>query len=451
MKPIDVKRAQLLLTHFNASALGEGDINAGANALAGMALSLCNLLPPDDVVITADGSRVLLGSSFLVTGALSSALIIDRIISPLQCIQNNILGHVDQVEEVEAHRNEINTSAGLNILPGPGGPMYAANPIIEQIHGSELAFSKGALLNRLMAPPVGRTLSPIRETSILFATAAKPETVEEVLKTAHMGRPFVHMALREKADGKKFERVAWKVIDGTTLDSPVMRSVKGTWVITDPEQMMCRASQAKDQEAGWLSRMLWLSDLKDGPVFVKEGAKAVPPNFNAIRAYEETVMHVLRRRLNEEEDPELVQPITLSFPGNQSEWIGFLQGVESSLPGVTAPLRALPGSLYFGLVYLGDIKKKDAQVLAKWVLAFSRVLVARMIHAHQRISKDRKEARLAGITYKLQERLTTFPQKERDLYRAIGIPVSDCRRGLEVLADSGIATRDGDRWLLEPN
>ena len=82
---------------------------------------------------------------------------------------------------------------------------------------------------------------------------------------------------------------------------------------------------------------------------------------------------------------------------------------------------------------------------------FSRVLVARMIHAHQRISKDRKEARLAGITYKLQERLTTFPQKERDLYRAIGIPVSDCRRGLEVLADSGIATRDGDRWLLEPN
>lgn len=232
MKPHDSANSRRLLKHFNASALGEGDLNAGANVLAGMALSLCNLLRPNSFVVSADGARVSIGSSFLVTGALSSALITDRVLGPLQGIQNNILDHVAQLGRAEAYRNEINTNAGMKLVPKPDGSDFEEDSIIEKIQAVGLDDNREVLFRRLFERPVGKAVSPIRENPLLFATAANPETVEVVLKTAHMGRPFFHMVLREQADGRKFAQVGRKVIDGYTLDLPIMRSVKGTWVIS---------------------------------------------------------------------------------------------------------------------------------------------------------------------------------------------------------------------------
>ncbi|MEY3896542.1 MAG: hypothetical protein RLZZ214_2062 [Verrucomicrobiota bacterium] len=451
MNSEDVKNTRLLLNRFNASALGEGDVNAGANVLAGMALSLCNLLRPDSVANSADGSRVSLGSSFLVTGALSSELVTDRVVSPLQFIQNNIHGHITQLGEVEGHRKATNENFGMNVLSGPGGPNREVDAILERIEETGFDHAKVSEIRKLLKPPVARMVSPIREQPILFATAAKPATVSELLKTAHAGRPFLHLVLRDQGDGRKFAQVASEVLDGCTMDDSVMRGVKGNWMVTDPEQIMCRPAETKEQGPGWLSRMLWLSDLSDGPDFGHgEGFKGASA-FDLISSYDAAMEYVLVRRLDEYRFELNHVPTTIKFQGNQSEWIQYLRGVEPSLPGITATLRSLPASLFYGLVRMRGIFLKDAAAFAQWVLSFSRVLAARMIHAHRRVSEDRKEASLEATIRKLRERLTTFPQKEREFYRPIGIPANDCRRGLEVLADRGIATRDGDRWLRVTN
>ncbi len=448
MKPIDPKKAQLLLQRFSALSLGEGDINAGANALAAMALSLSNLLRPDSIALSLDGASVSLGSSFLVTGALSSGVVTDRVVNPLRYFQNNILSHVAHLGEIEARRKKVNTDAGMNIKPGPDGPHFNMESMIEEIQKAGYAADKLKYFQGLLRPPTGRIVSPIREQPFLFATAAQTATVSNLMKTAHAGRPLLHLVLKEQGDGRKFAQVGSEVLDGCTLEEPFMRSVKGNWMITDPGQVMCGPAESKDQVPSWLSRMLWLTDLNDGPGFdLGEASKYAPEVFEPLSAYKAAMEFVLSRRLDEHPYAHTFESPIFNFQVNQSEWIEYLRGMERSLPGITATLRTLPASLYYGLLQIRKFKPEVGRIVADWVLSFSRVLVARMIHAHQRISAERKEAKMEGIVYKLQERLTTFPQKERDIYRPIGIPANDCREGLQVLASRGIAAREGDRWM----
>jgi hypothetical protein len=54
--------------------LGDGNVDAGANVLAVMAVTLTNLQRPDSAVVFSDGFETKLGCSLLVSGPLSASL-----------------------------------------------------------------------------------------------------------------------------------------------------------------------------------------------------------------------------------------------------------------------------------------------------------------------------------------------------------------------------------------
>ena len=92
--PTDLQSTAKLLHQFDATALGEGDLTAGANTLAVMALAIANIAPPGSCLMDGkDGTRVPVGMGMLVSGALSCDIVSDRVLTILQSRQNHLYGH----------------------------------------------------------------------------------------------------------------------------------------------------------------------------------------------------------------------------------------------------------------------------------------------------------------------------------------------------------------------
>jgi hypothetical protein len=68
---------------FDVVNLGEGDLTAGANTHAALALAIAGSQRPDFALCGANGSRTSIGGSFLVSGALSAGLVAEHLIVPL--------------------------------------------------------------------------------------------------------------------------------------------------------------------------------------------------------------------------------------------------------------------------------------------------------------------------------------------------------------------------------
>ena len=83
-----------LLTAFNATWLGEGDINAGTNLLVVKAVTLANLSRTGCGIQPPGLGRMKAGCSLLVSGSLSSSLVVDKIVAEAGICQNVLTAHL---------------------------------------------------------------------------------------------------------------------------------------------------------------------------------------------------------------------------------------------------------------------------------------------------------------------------------------------------------------------
>lgn len=91
---------------FDVVNLGEGDLTAGTNTLAALALALAiaGSQRPDFALCGANGSRTAIGGSFLVSGALSAGLVAERPIVPLAERQTALSANLRDWREDEQRR-----------------------------------------------------------------------------------------------------------------------------------------------------------------------------------------------------------------------------------------------------------------------------------------------------------------------------------------------------------
>jgi hypothetical protein len=131
MTPKDCANTGQLLNQFNAECLGDGELDAGTNILAAMALTVANLQRPDSVVLSPDGSRTSLGCRFVVSGAFSAGLVAGNVILPLQTRQGGLSANVRDWHEFEERERERIEKTGRVLdgcfLPLPSQGVSAAN------------------------------------------------------------------------------------------------------------------------------------------------------------------------------------------------------------------------------------------------------------------------------------------------------------------------------------
>ena len=89
MSDKEISHLRDLLTTFDAESLGEGDLVAGANTLAAMAVSLANIARPGSGLKDKDGRTFKVGTSLLVSGSHSPGLVADQVAIELGRRQRN--------------------------------------------------------------------------------------------------------------------------------------------------------------------------------------------------------------------------------------------------------------------------------------------------------------------------------------------------------------------------
>ena len=119
MSPNQEEHLRRILTDFNATWLGEGDINAGSNLLVVKAITLSNLSRTGCGIQPSELSRMKAGCSLLVSGAPSSSHAVNDVVIEVGTLQNNLTG---QLRRLFSDKFEEARKKGLKMMEFPSGP-----------------------------------------------------------------------------------------------------------------------------------------------------------------------------------------------------------------------------------------------------------------------------------------------------------------------------------------
>jgi hypothetical protein len=456
MTPTDIECAGRLLHHFDASALGDGNLNARANVLAAMALSIANTQRPDSAIQGKDGSRTALGCGLIAAGSLSAGLISERVIVPLQIRQSRVSDNVRHWQEVDKRRHMEAARKGRPVNEWGEDPEDQHHPVLGALTRVPMMLEgEGiALSARLLGSPSGWGFREVRDHPLVFASAAGPGDVPRLMASAHLGKPQVHVALADGGQCAAYARVCNVLMDGCHLSHPVALNVRGEVLVTDSGNAL--ADAVRDGGAGdrWLSRLVWLSDHKAGPEFeIPTDATSGGRLDQVIARYGAAMDRAWARRLNTVSSAPTV--IECELREAQAGWVGFLADHETEFPGITGNARRLPASLNFGLFEIQKTSPatRGAPMMKSGdVMALARMLVLRMLNARSLMRRDSRRARIAEHARAIRSKLAEGPLTVRELARrSHRLSAADCEEALDLLAAGGFVKRTTNAWCLIPS
>jgi len=432
-----------LLDTFQATSLGEGDPNAGANVLASMLGVLANLAPTDGTILTRDGTPARLGVNLLICGSYSCGRVSDEVIAEVGRRQHHLASNLrDYLDWINQQRQKPGAS-----LP-PMGPVADSlvNAIAETQNDIEPLFSSRAgvwsrILNEL--PP--EQVTDLARNPKLLVTALRPGDLPNQLKHVRPGHPLVHLGLGRPGDLGEMADPVTALVEGRFTLEPGGETARANLLITDPMRVLAEVAKAPDVRTAWLGHFLWLCDGEAGPVAPTATRPSDLPETTTTR-FRRALDCVIPCRLNLPEK----QPTSLALGIRKAthRWAGFLREMEPRLPGISGSARNLIASLVFGLGEMARIENPLPFSIAG-VEAFARFLVRRMANTRTLMMHAGEVARRRTQIERVFRKLEQGPVNSRGIYHNLNrLDARDCDECLRWLEREGIARRSGDRWEL---
>jgi hypothetical protein len=435
---------------FDVRNLGDGDLTAGANTLAAMALSIASCQRPGSAIVGGDGSRCAIGGGFLVSGSLSTSLVAEQVIALLAACQQGLSEQIRAwLDQERREQASATMTAREKEAAGPPGPPTHI--------GAEL---RNAAVKRqyesvrpsptLTARPQESGVRELRDHPLVFATAGTPQNVLRLLEIGHLGRPLIHVALSDASDCQRYSRVCNRVLDGSVVHDTLPVPVRGELLVTDSGEWLKAAMRSGAADAGWLCRQPWLTD-HGAPLELKPpGDRPGTAKLDRItERYEVALRQAWDRRLNfSTTAPERKD---LDFGAAQAAWVAYLATCESQFPGITAAMRPLAASLLFGLckIWTALPVAQQAMIDRDWILSFSAMLARRMVNARELMVHDEHRERMMRLAHSARRKLADGPQTTRALSRRFSrLSTAECEEVLDFLKEGGFVQQVGDRWSL---
>lgn len=444
----DRKRVSALLASFGASSMGEGDPISGGNTLAAMACSLANVEHSGSGLVDLDGSLLEVGTSLLISGSHSSALIGEQVFRPLEQKQNHLSTHL---ENYEIWRNQNEAKAPiLRKEDSTDIAEYLVEDVVGDVF-NHVSLDGGLYPEqclRLIRPASSGFQRGLLKHSLVFITAASHEQLIQNLGRSHSGYLFVRIGVNQGSGGMKLADACEALMDGRAIHGNESGTVRGHIFMTDPVCGLSDMIRGDNPSSRLCSRMLWLTDSPAGPICEASNGPVV--KLGRTRAsFEEAMDQAWCRRLNiMSVQRNLLKTMNFDF---QNEWILFLKSRETECPGITGAARSFLGTLIFGLWQIKERdKNKEFRLDVPEVAAFARFLVLRMINARNSMLHAGDQARLSKIGFKITSKLDGQPPMSiREITRKFNSLSSDeCLEALLMLNQGGCVVPVGDKWAL---
>ncbi len=437
---------------FDVVNLGEGDLTAGVNTLAAMALAIAGSQRPDFALCGANGSRTAIGGSFLVSGALSAGLVAEHLIVPLAERQTALSANLRDWREDEQRRLDHAARTGRPLdEEGRSQAVNRESKLNRITRMSECGESDEAArgYRNLLVRPPGSGVRELQSHPMIFSSIGSPVGIRNFMEGAHSGRPLLHVPLAVAADAKRFASSCNRVIDGCHVLAPEPRHCKGELIVTDPCGVLAAVVRGGGADGGWLQRLPWLTDHAAGPAIKLDSQ---PPSGarldKVIDRFREALSQTWAERMNMDGKASAME---YDFREHQAAWVNYLATCEPSFPGITAAMRPLAASLAYGLrqIYRASQMAKEATLDLVWVCSFAATLAQRMVDARAQMVNDEHRDRVMRIANTMRRKLEDGAQTVRDLSRrSYRVSIPDCEEALDFLKEGGIAERVANRWSL---
>jgi len=445
MTPDDTRHLHEFLKLTDAERLGEGDVIAGANTLAAMAISLANIQRPGSGLIDRGGRRISVGTSLMISGSLSSSLVSERVLTGLAACQSNLASRLDRMDSTtwpSAFREDPADEMDDRIFQ----QLCQSRTPPATITGREADSLSGRILQTSL--PV--EFRDLQERPVVFLTCGTPARLAGQLERSHLGRPFVHLGVAGPADLERFGTDCLALMEGRLALPGGDEVIGGTVVVTDRNGALDEAVQGGSLAAKWASNLLWLVDGKAGPELGDfNGSETAIPIEGIEGAYTAAMGTAWGRRINGWSDG----PVTLEvdFAEAQARWIDFLKSNEKDFPGIAGALRNLYATLIFGFHQM--FKAAGVPTGFTWhhgqVEALAVFLVHRMVNARAVMMRSAEIAKMRRVQAGILGRLVDGPQDLRDISRRFKNHNSgQCLVALHDLEMAGKVERGGDGWRL---
>ncbi|MEX2580597.1 MAG: hypothetical protein WD342_16185 [Verrucomicrobiales bacterium] len=442
------------LASFDTTQLGEGDIDAGANLLAAMAVTLGNLARPGSGIRPPSGRLLPVGTNLLATGPLVSSLVIDEVVTPVGRCQDNLLAQLTRLLKDDATERAKETPRQWVLSKGPQCN-EGENALLQLMtRDSDLAplmrSREDEWMSVLSEPPAHRLEDLVRHPRS-FIAAHTQKCLEKLLPDAHLGEALVSIGLTRAADAANLGSTCPSLMDGMFPGGPAGELVRGRLIVTDHGRVLREVAAAPNDRNAWLGRLVWL---------VEGGTEPVAPSSseneddliklpNPTARFEEAVLAIIANRLDSHEPRPLIY--TEDIAEVQTRWMRFLRSMDESLPGISGTARSFFCSLAFGLIRLAATSgvPKGFRFQIEGALAFACFLVRRMAAIRNEMFWSPEQARRVELKKKLVERLADGPQEVGCLIRRFHrLRVSLCNELLIELEEEGEAVLVDDRWKL---
>ena len=442
---------QGLQATFDATDLGEGDPVAGLNLLAAMAFSLANIAPPGSGLQAKDGKTFVVGTSFTVSGALSSSLVTDSVVVGMGEKQNNYHSQLRRYcDDIYERSNKLGFKGEIppsDLGTNAGQDAFFDAQRREPVNGGAAATEAW---KRALGQPASPRIDELRDHSLVFLTADRATDLEKQLARSHMGRPLVYLGLNKASEFKRFEELCPKIMDAWATPGSMTGNVRGTVMVSDPSGVLGDVLRANDQGCRWVERLVWLVDSPVGPEPSATSEGGTPVALGTIdQRYEAALSAAWAERLNSRSaGPKILE---WEFTKRQARWIAFLKKMEPDFPGITGTARKLLSTLLFGLEELvgAGPAPKGFKLYITQIEAFAQFLVHRMVNTRGAVRHSAENARLLHTQAQILDKLADGPHGVRSLCRrAHRLRSEPCLEALYLLKDAGEVVRDGNEWKL---
>ncbi len=434
-----------LLTSFNATCMGEGEINAGTNLLVARAITLSNLSRVGCGIEPPRLSRMKAGCSVLVSGGLSSSFV-SELVAEVAVHQNCLTAHLTRfVEDKFADARK----KGQRTMEFPSGPgANAAENAFFQLEQKDslTPLESQVEWSQVLNYPPNPRIDDLAARPKWLVTVRSPKDLEHQLNRLHGQRPLVSLSLNGASEASTYADTCNALLSGPYPVGEFGETVGANLLVSDPGNVLTRIAPSGGEKVDWLGRMMWLVDGTQGPDAAEHGTGrgTFRVSDTGVR-FGEALTAVLAKRLNNHDAGTVVHPFDLG-PA-QIEWIAYLKEMEGRLPGISGTARGLLATLAFGLIELAQAPGCELlTVTPEGVEALGRWVIQRMANTRVAMLGTVEIERKRQLAKRVYSKLGDGKFSKRDICRAFTIPASPIEEVLTVLEPAGLVRRVGGEW-----
>lgn len=475
LTPNTLTFAHRFLTRFGAAEQAGGDMISGANLLAPLLETICNLYPADSGIQDNSGRHHSVGCSFAVIGHNSSALVRERIWEDLALRQGNLMrNHESWLEgqkrdSAKPTRNRNVDGANFSAADGPHS--------IEKFLKLELGIQNPVAL--VLGCSADACRAELQTRPVVVVQATTPSQLEKTLPITHQSRPLVLIRLTDGAAGERFAEMCKGLLHGLSLSESPGKIFTGRIMADIAPAVLGDVVAAGGSRASWLLQVPWLVDDTLGPAPVFPEDTQPPPRLDHVVTRLEKALAVAWEQRLGLQDPSITIELMDIGPWLKN-WSQFLAKLETDSPGITVAMRPLFITLLFGAIkvfraipvadrvsdFQEMVRRSDlldgigggmgirhqrlpAGLELSEVMAFARFLAVRTAQARQTIIGRVLDQRLHRIALRIAYKLSEGSLTQRDIQRKTHkLRASECVEALELLLSVGAADCVGGCWKL---